>query len=241
MAHGPDYPNQQLRAVSLETFFQGRFAVFSRLEQVQARHSGRLPHLFVPSSREGEAPALRPYHLKSEDQRESLAVAINQATYVSFDYPGYPVFVERALELIGSSLDIFGVNELTRVVYRYDNELAVSREKNSSLVLSDILKFSLPDGSTADVQSVDLQWSRPWPSGVLGGRVWTEQDKQGVEILKLSIFAGVQPGRSLGELAQTAAASHEAARATFESMITDKFRLFLQGKLEEDADGSGGA
>ena len=92
----------------------------------------------------------------------------------------------------------------------------------------------MPDGAAARVHDVDLQWSRPWESGVVGGRVWVERDKLGTELLKISVFAAVQPGRGCDVLVTTAAASHKEARATFENMITDRFREFLRGITGEE-------
>ena len=46
---GPQYPNQQLRSVSLETFFPGRFSMLAGLERLQSRVGSELPNLFVPN------------------------------------------------------------------------------------------------------------------------------------------------------------------------------------------------
>ncbi len=122
---GRRYPNQQLRAVSLEVFFRGRMATFSRFERVQERFKDELPDLFVPSAIPNEPSAMRPYHLRSADGQESLAIAVNQVALVSFDYPGHAKFLERVARTLPYVLKEFGVEDLARVLYRYENELAL--------------------------------------------------------------------------------------------------------------------
>src|SRR5687767_3717261 len=64
---GPRYPYQQLRSVSLETYFKGRFSVTSGLERVQQRVDRELPTVMVPHAQHGEPLTLRPFQMRDDE------------------------------------------------------------------------------------------------------------------------------------------------------------------------------
>ncbi len=133
---GPKYPNQQLRSVSIETFFRGRLDAAARMGDVQREVEARLPDLFVPHVRHGEAVALRPYQLRDEEGTRSLALSFNQATFVAFEYPGHEAFIAEGLEMLRVTLGLMGVEELTRIAYRYDNAFDLPRSEGGAVSLS---------------------------------------------------------------------------------------------------------
>lgn len=233
MAGTPKYPNQQLSSVSLETFFSGQFTVLSRLEKVQARVKERLPLLFVPNAESGEALALRPYQLRDVAGVESLAIALNQVTYVSFVYPGYQTLAQTAVPLLAETLEILDVPELQRVAYRYENEIGLTRDEHEVLPLSSILKLDMPSWCGDDFTAFELSWQKKWAKGQVGSHARVEQ-VNGVEVLKLTVVAVVLPAGKTEDLRLLADCAHSEAVSCFESMITDEFRSYISngGTLE---------
>lgn len=228
MSDGALYPNQQLRAVSLETFFKGRLSTLAGFGAVQERFKDRLDNLFVPNVQPGEPFALRPYQLRPANQKESLALAMNQATYVSFDYPGFTRFVDVAMDLLAPTLEILRVDSLERVIHRYDNQMIIQRDERGRLPIKDILKLMLPDGPAGDeLVALDIGWSRPWTNGLTETKVWVEQ-QDGWCVFKWSIAAVVSPGGAVADLRRSAESAHDEARRRFEELITDEFRSFLR-------------
>lgn len=191
-------------------------------------------NLFVPNVQPGEPLALRPYQLRSADHTESLAVALNQVTFVSFDYPGHVPFLARALELVVPALEDLGVSELSRVVYRYENEVALTRDEHRELPVDRILQLRTPDGSIGPVQSINIEWNRCSPAGLIGAHIRTESSTPaGADLLKFSIHATAMPGGQRDVLGATVGGLHDTARGLFEAMIiTDDFRKFLSAEEE---------
>lgn len=240
---GPEYRNQQLRSVSLETFFPGQFSVYTGLADVQREVRERMPHLFVPNAQPGMATALRANQFKSQDQREALAVALNQATYVSYDYPGHVAFIDDAVGLLARTLELLRIDELNRVVYRYENEIGIGREENDLLPLNRILRMPSTEWCGFDaLLGVDLNWNRAWEGGHLLTRLSVEEEPGTAPVLKLILAAQVSPAGSVERLRSFAEAAHSVARKCFDSMITDDFRAVLRGDGDEneDEDGNGG-
>ena len=230
----PKFPNQQLRSVSLETFFPGRFATATAWPVVQDLVAESLPNLYVPGDRPDQAPALRPYHLRNDEGTRSLALSINQATYIAREYPGYDAFVAEAVPLRERVHDAIGVTTLTRVVYRYENAIGVSRREDGALGLGSILKLGLPSWLGADdFRSLNLEWRRVWERGEVYGSV-AQEGEPGHDLLRISIAADV---RDTDRLAEAAALAHRRAYDTFDSMIADTFRSFLEWKPSEGAGG----
>lgn len=233
---GPQYPNQQLRSVSLETYFPGRFSMFAALDRVQDRVAGELPNLFVPNVQLAEGLGLRPYQMRNAAQTESLAVALNQATFISFAYPGYTEFSGRALELLDVVYQECGIRELDRVVYRYENEISLSRVKGC-VQIDRIMKLPLPEwcGAEQGLLDVNLGWHRNSAHGSLGFQLEIGPFSDGSgEALKITIWSMVRPAGGIEQLARCASVAHEEAKAYFEEMITDDFRKEISGSGEEE-------
>jgi uncharacterized protein (TIGR04255 family) len=231
---GPKYPNQQLRAVSLEAYFPGQFSVLAGLASVQALVRSELPNLFVPNVEPGQAPALRPFQLRNVENSESLAFAINQASYVSFRYPGFDAMKARAVPLLRDALGKLDVEKLNRVTYRYENEIGIGRDERAALPLDRILKLDLPVwcGSQFTKLNLDSQWL--WDGGQVAVSVHVD-GPIGAEILKFSIAASmtanVGPVSSLGRYAD---AVHNEANRIFETMITDDFREYIRAGGQDE-------
>lgn len=221
--------------MSLETFFGGHLSVLARAGQVQDTFAERFDSLFVPNVNPGEPLALRPYQLRPRGQHEPLAIAVNQATYVSFRYPGHCVFLDTATDVLASTLEILGIERLERVVYRYENEMALQRVGSGAVALSDIFRLTFPDGPGDGLTSFDMDWTRQWPQGLAGTRIWLEDDA-GVCLLRWTLTATVVPAGPSASLREYATAAHEHASQCFEQLITDKFRQFLRTEEQEHDD-----
>lgn len=225
---GPRYPNQQLRSVSLETFFRGRLDAPARMGDVQRAFEDSLPNLFVPNVQPGEALALRPYQLRdAPPETRSLALSFNQATFVAFEYPGYEEFRAEALDVLGKALELLGVEELTRVVYLYDNAIDIPVTKDGSLPLHLLLNLDFPDwlGSSGFAQ-LDLEWRRVWEHGFVMGKLFQEE-QDGRVTLRMLLRAVAEPAGAATNLPELVKATHARAFELFDSMITEHFKAFL--------------
>ena len=222
------YPNQQLRSVSLETYFPGRFAATAAWGLVQERLSHRLPQLFVPGDTIGAPPALRPYQLRDDQGTRSLALALNQATYIALsDYPGFDDFIAEAVPVLEDVHATAGGTALSRVAYRYENAVSLGRGPDGTLALAEIIELDLPAwAGTNDLRSLNLELRRGWERGEVHVHLFDETEGGG-SVLRLVIAADVRHSEA-ARLAHDAAAAHAQARGVFESMIAPTFRAFLE-------------
>lgn len=225
---GPKYPNQQLRSVSLETFFHGSLAAANRFADVQAANIERFPLLFVPLVEDGEPLAMRPYQLASEDRSQTLALAVNQATLVERNYPGHESFLPDASMLLASTLETLGVTELTRVIFRYDNAISLSRESDGTFPVHRVFNFGAPLLLNVGFADLDLTWSQPVDGGLL--HVDMQLETRGQHGRLLANVAAEVKGGSPTELSALASAAHSHAVNAFESMITSDFRRLIEGE-----------
>lgn len=240
MGDGPKYPNQQLRSVSLETYFPGELRALSALGNIQDAVRETFPNLFVPHVQPGEAPALRPFQLRNADQSKSLAVAVNQATYVSFAYPGHTAFATEAVPILAIALNALKPSQLNRVVYRYENELGLSRDAEGSLGIERIFPAIIPrvfaEGPLAGPcmavnSALEHVWQEHGRSGACGFHARAEGT--GITtVLKITVFGTVE-NCAIADLDKAAAAAHRVGVGLFEALISTEFRDFISASSKE--------
>lgn len=228
----PRYPNQQLRFVGLETFFAGRLAALTALEQLQDQLTD-MPHLFVPSSSDGDAVALKPYQLRS-DTGEFLAVAVNQASFISEDYPGVDEFLARGEKLLSRVYPAAGVRSLNRVIYRYQNEIDIARYPDGRLALDRVFDADwLARANLANADSVRFDWVESVSKTERLGTVLSVERDGSREVLRLNLAGAVVAPIPVDRLAVTARIAHDLAQQRFERMICEDFRRELQGDADD--------
>ncbi len=240
MNNSPKYPNQQLKSVSLETYFPGRLGLFSALGQIQAQVEERLPNLFVPNVKEGEASALRPFQMRDSAGHRSLAVAVNQASFLSFKYPGYEAFAAEAVPVLQGALGVLEKPRLNRVVYRYENELGLSREDSgiemAAAAFPGIAVPVLANGAlSGPLLRVNATYEHAWQRDGLGGsrgfhaRV---EEAPGMPVFRVTVFASVEDC-NCDVLRVAADAAHAVSVELFEALISESFRKFISVDGEE--------
>lgn len=225
---GPKYPNQQLGAVSLETFFPGSLRAVNRFELVQDAFAQDFPNLFVPKVEDGEPIAMRPLQLTSADRGKVIALAVNQATFVEREYGGHETFLDEAVSTLERVLSLVELKRLNRVVYRYDNAISLGREDDGLYPVHRVFSLGSPLFGNAGVANFDLTWCQPSANGRLHVDMLLEQQRGPNAVLRASIAAEV-PCSGPSELRERAEQAHADAVEMFESTITNQFRDLIQG------------
>ena len=227
---GPKYPNQQLRSVSLETYFPGRLGAYAVFGEIQAKVEETLPSLFVPNFQSGQPSALRPFQMRDEAQSRSLAVAVNQVSFITFEYPGYVAFMEEALPVVSAALDCIRPSTLNRVIYRYENELGMSWDQASGLAVDLTFPGIVPPSfKETPCRAVNAAYEHGWAHGKFHGTrgFHARSDEEGGNtVFKVAVFAGIE-GCEVRDLAEAAAEAHGVGVELFEALISPKFRQFI--------------
>lgn len=226
---GPKYPNQQLRQVSLEAFFPGQLGALGGFGRVQDLFKQRLPHLFVPNINSGDPAALRPFLLADDGRQSTLSLAVNQVAFSRRRYPGYAAFKADAIPTISAVLRELAPDKLTRVVYRYENEVGVPSDQGVFFVdqfFPGILPAILSERTRVVNSNVESSWSDDVSAGSEGFQAQLEESPFGFPVLKINIFATVE-NITIAELESAADRAHERAFTLFEKAISTSFKSFI--------------
>src|SRR5438105_138152 len=108
------YPNSPLQGVVFEIRFAGEPAIECHRDEFFEMVRESFPQVLVPKLREGEAPALAPYHFQNAGNSAALLTAMNLFAYRTSVYPGFVVFREEALRWIEVFTKRFRIEKLNR-------------------------------------------------------------------------------------------------------------------------------
>lgn len=234
----PKYANQQLRSVTLEVNFSGQLGTYAVLGSIQEAFADAFPLVFVPQVQSGDAVALRPFQLRSESQHRSIAVAVNQASFIAFSYEGFDSFSLEGFGVLEPILRLIKPKALTKVVYRYENEIGVSADARGFIGVERVFPGAIPavfDGKQTRLLNAAYEhgWNDGTFSGVYGLHARTE-DPSGMKVLKVQTFASAEDCR-VDQLRQATGAVHRVAVDLFEDIISPAFRdLIRSGNAEEE-------
>lgn len=119
----PYLPNSPLGEVVFELRFPGDLVWQERWAGIQSRLRSQFPQLFVPHIAAGDAVALKPLRLMSEDGRELLSFAINSFAFTTKRYKTFADFQARFDEVFAVIRDLYEPPAYTRAGLRYINWL----------------------------------------------------------------------------------------------------------------------
>jgi len=181
----------------------------------------------------GEAPALKPYKLVSEDQKHVVRFGINMWSFhQKAPYPGFKTFQKQCLEYLISFQKQFRLKTLKRVGLRYINHIPFVRE-NGFVPLQHYIKLQhqFPAPLTNKFKLVDFGSISPLKEGnvrILLQSVEVEAPPK-AEMLVLD-FDVYYEGELLAARAGTyLEKSHREINAIFEAMVTDEYRKIMEG------------
>lgn len=219
----PKYPNQQLRSVSLEVFFPGQLSAFDAFAQLQRKFHNELPNLFVPNVQAGEAPALRPFQLRDASGGTSLALAVNQVTYIRYEnYDGFDSFKSEALSFIEEALTTLSPPQINVVNYRYHNEVALSGAAPHDIGL--FFPNILPQVAPGKID-IPFSLSSKWPHA--DGLQSLAVDIAGSPALASLAIVGSHSPSQPTALSESIDKAHAYAVSLFEGIISDEYRQLI--------------
>jgi uncharacterized protein (TIGR04255 family) len=234
--NAPLYPNQPLTEVATEVRFKGNLLVETIRADFQSRISEEYPVLLVPGAKAGIAPPLQPYRFERQDGLAGVQLAINSFSYYSREYPGHKSFlagVEKALSIFS---DLVNSIEVTRIGWRYINEIPFTREDGllpldrffrEDSIFGDSINRDIRDLSyKATLPINDKQLSIKLDCAKLDEEMGEETFLLDIDAFDIKVSAvQMQTAAALGDIA----ALHTVAYDAFESLISEDYRAFLKG------------
>jgi uncharacterized protein (TIGR04255 family) len=225
----PVYPNQQLRLVSFETYFPGQLSMLSSFGAIQNELHDRFPLLFVPQNDGTDAQALKPYQLRTASLTDIFALALNQASYSTARYPGADVFVPAAIDAMNVAYRHGKVEHLSRVRYKYENEISVGADSIHAALAAVLNATWLARLCPTDVDLLSLDWTEVINHDERLGFGLTTTQHPGRVVININIIGNLISPCAVADLLDVATRVRKLASARFEEMISDAFRANLMG------------
>ena len=233
------YPNQPLREVVTEIRFKGELTVESKRHELFEAIRDQYPNLYVPNALPGLAPALQHYRFERDDRLAGVSVALNSVGYFEREYSGAAVFIPEANRLFTLADEIFQIRKITRIGWRYINEVPFVRESGmiplGSFLTEPPNLFAI---SAAGYNRVSFSASTRVEDCSISVRLESdESEKDGSEVLYLDIDVCRdqldEQEFDTSSIAATVKQLHRLARNFFEQSITDNYRAYLKGESYE--------
>jgi len=232
------YPNQPLREVACEVRFRGNLSIESNRYKYQKIISDTYPKLYVPGIDPSVAPPLQHYRFKSEDNVRTVQIAINSIGFTETVYTGYESFTEEFFRIYKLATEVFSLEKITRIGWRYINEISFSRE-DGMIPLGKFIKSTPKLLSTLsdDYINIDMIAIQPYEKVKLGISIRSVNLSHSDERIILDIDAFDDDMKLLdinaNEIPDHIENLHYVARNTFENFITEDYRTYLRGDTYE--------
>lgn len=229
------YPNAPLVEVVFEIRFAGEPAVECRRDEFFALVRQDFPNLWVPNIEIGKAPALQPYHFKSEDDKDTLMVAINRLAYATRDYQGFRAFAPRALRLTRRFCSFFKLTSLKRTGLRYIDVIPFVRE-GGTIPWGRYFTIELrsPAILNGNFVNMSLAFESRYDGGSLTTRIACAQSPdESKEVFILDFdFAKTGP-LAVAKLQEYLSESHDRTKRVFDAILTEDYKAVMRGEVVE--------
>jgi len=226
------YPRQPLVEVVFEIRFPGEPVVECRRHEFYIKVRKGYPNVFVPQVQAGSFPALTPYRFERPDGAAGIMIAIDKFSYFARKYPGYDEFEKECLQLLTEFNELFNLEKLKRVGWRYVNIIPFTRE-NGNIPLKRFFNSSIYLGKSVSDQYENLSITLVSKIDEYSVTTILESMKSSDgsrEALLLDFDCSKEKNLLFSEIETYIAETHKIARNMFEQMITDDYRKYLKGE-----------
>jgi uncharacterized protein (TIGR04255 family) len=188
--------------------------------------------IYAPDAEPGPPLVTRPYRFENPDTAAGVMVAVDKFAYYEQRYESHKKFTAEFLRLTAVFSEIFGLDTLDRVGWRYINIIPFTRE-SGILPLRRLLNLGVtgPTGVSGDFENVSIVLISKVARGSITTKLQSliRPDKQ--EAFLLDFDFGMTEGLRFTNLASYVRDAHDHTRGLFEELITDEYRQYLRGDV----------
>lgn len=230
------FPNAPLSTAIFQLRFAGETAVEPGRVQFQDATRDRLPKLYVPKAVAGQPLALQGYVFRSDDEAESVELAINAFTYYTSQYDRFASFRERVLSYFAVFSRFVRIHRLTRVGLRYVNRIPILRSgPGEGIQLSDYLNvgLTLPERmGGANLTELNTAFTLRMEGGKLRILIQHEQvsDPPGNEVLVLDFDFAQEDQLDVDCLEEYLDRAHADTKQIFVDLIAPRYWQIIKGE-----------
>jgi uncharacterized protein (TIGR04255 family) len=231
----PDvYPNSPLAEVVFEVRFPGEPAIECRRDEYFATIRGDFPKVWVPNAEVGKPPALQPYQFKSEDDAQTIMVAISRFAYSTKQYGGFAKFRPRALELAKGFCERFGIRKLNRIGLRYINIVPFVRDAGRIPWQQYFtIRMNLPADAFDRLTNANFAYEAKCDAGTITTRIACVRSDTADEAFVLDFDFAKTEGVTPGKLAPGIQEAHDRTKQVFREIVSDQYKAVMRGEAIE--------
>ncbi len=226
------YPNSPLVEVVCEIRFPGDLAVDCRKHEFHRAIRDAYSKILAPNVEAGQPVATKPYRFESPETAAGVMLAVDRFAYYETNYGSHKTFIPEFLRLAGVLSDIFHIDKLNRVGWRYINVIPFTRE-DGILPIRRFLRLGVdvPEGVSTHFENVKMLLLSRVPGGTITTKLESlmrPEDNQ--EAFLLDFDFGMTDSLRFSAIRDYVKHAHDNTRDLFERLITDEYREYLKGE-----------
>lgn len=234
------YPNQPLVEVVFEIRFPGEVRIECERHLFWEKIRNEYPNILVPHPKPDKPVALMPYRFSSNNGTMAVLVSLNTLALSANVYPGYKDFSKEILRIHEIFGEVFPVNIVNRIGWRYINVIPFTREKGLIPLARYLnLGFTSPKSIAGEFKNINLTIESEQQEGSVITQLETIEKNSntttGSEALLLDIDFGKIPTDKtelvFKDVPKYLDEAHSKTRTLFEEFITDEYRQYLRGDV----------
>lgn len=226
------YPNSPLKEIIYELKFNGNLSIECKKDSFYKKIKNIFPKILVPKFEAGIAPALQPMKFTTENENCGVLLAINLFSFYSRDYSGFPRFKEDYAGVIKIFRETFDVGELNRIGLLYTNIIPYVDDTDKVPINKFFdINININENLPLDNYALDLALTKKMEVANLNLKlrsVINPQTKEKAIGLDLDYYKDKDLDISNAE--KYLVESRDYIHDLFESLITKKYRQFLEGE-----------
>lgn len=231
----PDvYPNSPLAEVVFELRFAGEPAIECRRDEYFETIRRDFPKAWVPNAKMGKPPALQPYQFKSEDDGETVMVAINRFAYSTKQYAGFPKFKPRAMRLAKGFCQQFGIRKLNRIGLRCINIVPFVRDAGRVPWQQFFtVRMNLPLDAFDCLTNANFAYEAKCNAGTITARIACVRSDTVNEAFVLDFDFAKTDGVTAAKLPSALQEAHDNTKRVFQEIVSDQYKAVMRGEAIE--------
>ena len=229
----PDvYPSSPLAEVVFELRFPGEPAIECRRDEYYKAIRRDFPKVWVPNAEVGKPPALQPYQFKSEDDGETVVVAINRFAYSTKQYAGFPKFKPRAMRLAKGFCQQFGIRKLNRMGLRYINIVPFVRDAGRIPWQQYFtIRMNLPSVAFDCLTNVNFAYEAECDAGTITTRIACVRSGTADEAFVLDFDFAKTEGVTAAKLSAAIQEAHDHTKHVFQEIVSNQYKAVMRGEV----------
>ena len=226
------YPNSPIAEVVFELRFAGEPAIECRRDEYYATIRRDFPKVGVPNVEMGAPPALQPYHFKSDDDSETVMVAINRFAYSTTRYPGFAKFRPRALALAMVFCERYAIGGLNRMGLRCVNVIPFVRDAGRIPWQQYFtIRMNLPADAFDCLTNASFAYEAKCDVGTITTRIACVRSATADEAFLLDFDFARTEGVTAARLAEALQEAHDHTKRVFEEIVSEQYKAVMRGEV----------